>query len=243
MFALPAPLLVRSLAVSDTKEFKKNPQNYLKHHRVMLAELTPDIGEFGFMEELVAANQYKMKQLLYLDFEIKKGGDTSLGVKKIEIGAAGVADTGLRVLPWKQDCLTYMKLDDSARFFLTGPIEGCYIYVARSPIGAVYVFHVNANAVTGMTNVQAKDNAVQGILTAKNLQLTQRLAYADYNQTGFVNKGFVYGWKDGTNWRFHVHSLSLIGKSVTTKQGYVTFQAKRFDKYKASEALPAKTTL
>jgi hypothetical protein len=90
---------------------------------------------------------------------------------------------------------------------------------------------------------EAKDNAVRPILTSKNLQLVHRLAYADYNNPGFTNRGFVYGWNEGSFWRFHVHSLTLIGKPVVSKLGYHGVAPKRFDQYIGSSALPGQNTL
>ena len=223
--------------MSDTSEFRNNPQNFLKHHRIVMAELMAEVGDFAFVEENEGNDQYKIKQVLYLDFRITPGDDGTLGVKRLEVIASAV-ETGLRVLPWKPSALTYMKLDDSAKWFLTGPIEGCFIYIAKNAQGTPYVFHVNANALSGLQNIAAKDNAVRTILTRKNLQVGHRLEYSDYNNPGFVNKGFVYGWKEGTNWRFHVHSLSLVGKNIVTKLGYKVFEPRRYDKYIASEALP-----
>jgi len=64
-------------------------------------------------------NSYRMRQKTWMDFNIIKGDANSLSIKKIEIIAAD-ADSGLRVLPWKDSALTFMRIDSAATWFLTG---------------------------------------------------------------------------------------------------------------------------
>jgi hypothetical protein len=239
--------------MSDTTDFKANPKDYLKKHRVIMTEVGYTLTTTRFQSPPRADGDktWEFIQTGHLDFEIAPGDYTTLDVKKLVVKTAD-NDTGLRVLPWKEAEMTYMKLDAiTAQTFLTGPIEGCYIYVAKDNLHYIYVFHVNANNTTGAQNEQAKDAAVKRILDRDHLTLLQRLSYADYKQGTKTGHGFVYGSKTGTNWNFAVHSLSAKTKEVTSKAttsgGEVVkttqSQLTGWEKYHGFKSLPDRNAL
>lgn len=228
--------------MSKVKSFKRNPQSFLRSHKVRMEEFALT----NCFEVTTAGQTHKYKQTGHMDIEIHSGG--LLGTDNLKIVAADV-DTGVRALPWRESELTYMKLDFSARWFFTGPIEGCYIYVARGMMdknrGETYVFHVNANSTTGAGNMQAKDNMVIPIIRAKGLVPINRLTYSDYRpgDPECSGQGFVYGWWEPLGWNFRVHSLSVKTKQVTTKTGYKTYETRSIKQFKTSEPLPSGLSL
>ncbi len=229
-------------------DFKANPISFLKGHRMIMKEIAP---KDRFTRKDKGNQVYSFKMNGYIDIRIDAGDKTdltTLGVKTLHVVQA-TADTGVRALPWVSPDLsqqaaagTYMKLDPAAQWFFTGPIEGCFIYVAtRGPAHnpEVFVFHVNANGVTGAANAIAKDGLVRPILASKGLTIRQRLAHADYTKLGSTCQGFVFGRKTGPSWQFYVHSLRMIGKTKQITPTYSAFTPKKFDKHIAANTLPA----
>lgn len=235
--------------MSLTDQFKNGSVNFLKSHRLIMKEIA---AADRFTRKAQGNQVFKFSMNGHIDFQIDAGSAAdaaNLGLKTLSIIPAA-ADAGVRALPWVSPDLTkaaaagtYMKLDAAARWFFTGPIEGCFIYIATRPTGEVYVFHVNANGLTGVANTTAKDSLVRPILAAKGLTLHQRLAHSDYSQLGSTCKGFVYGWKLAGQWRFHVHSLRMVGKTTQVTPTYSTFTPKKFEKHIASTVLPAQGAL
>ncbi len=224
--------------MSKVTDFKKNPESFLKKHNVRMSEFA--LKECYDVK--TAGTTHKYTHTAWVDIEIHSGG--LHGTDDLSIVKSTV-DTGVRALPWRESEMTYMKLDANARWFFTGPIEGCYIYVARGTGGSnhaeTYIFHVNANAVNGAGNMQAKDNMVIAAMRAKGLVPINRLTYDDYHpgDPTCSGQGFVYGWREVSNWNFRVHSLSVKVAPVVTKMGYHTFEVKSIKKYLPSAALPS----
>lgn len=129
----------------------------------------------------------------------EKDGTSSLIMKT----SLSKGDKGLRALPWQDNHVTYTQLDDDGRFFATGPLQGCHIYVAgtaRNP----WVFHANNNS--GGGNLQA--NMASKLKMALDLMSTGLgpqilgggLTRDQYSTQGFA--GFVFGVRQHKRWRF-----------------------------------------
>jgi hypothetical protein len=241
------------LYVSLTSQFKLNPVKFLKSHRLLMKEIKPG---HRFTRKNHPNQVAKFSMNGHIDLRVDEGdkGDlTTLGVKTLHVIEA-TADCGVRALPWVEPDLssasasgTYMKLDAAAQFFVTGPIEGCFVYVAtRGNVLAnpdIYIFHVNANGVGGHANAIAKDGLVRPILVAKGLTIRQRLSHADYTKVGSTCQGFVYGWKAAGKWNFQVHSLQMVGKTKQITPTYAAFTPKKFSRHIDSMYLPGCTVL
>jgi hypothetical protein len=223
--------------MSKVSDFKKYPESFLKKHNVRMEEFA--LPECFEVSDSGKTHKYKHKG--WVDIEIHSGG--LHGTDNLRIVRSTV-DSGVRALPWRDSEMTYMKMDGSARWFFTGPIEGCYIYVARGDkmhISETYVFHVNANSVSGTQNMKAKDDMVIPVMRAKGLVPINRLTYDDYHphDPTCSGQGFVYGWCGPLGWEFRVHSLSVKTEKVATgKQGYMTYETRSIKKFLPSQPLP-----
>jgi hypothetical protein len=121
----------------------------------------------------------------------------------------GSADTTYQLLPYEENKLTYTKVSDKAKAFLTGPLSGCHVYVAKKG-GEWYVFHVNANGNNASfdENVQQKrkmflDAALQLGITPSGSGCVERQQYS--HQKGYPVVGaLVFGFEDSAHntWRF-----------------------------------------
>lgn len=112
-------------------------------------------------------------------------------------------DIGIRALPWMADHITYTQMDENARFFATGPLQGCHIYVAgsrRTP----WVFHANNNAGGGDVNANMASKlkmTLDLMSTGLGPQIVSGgLKRNEYSTIGLA--GFVFGVRQNKAWRF-----------------------------------------
>jgi hypothetical protein len=123
-----------------------------------------------------------------------------------------------RYLPYEQNGLTYITLNAGARLVLSGPINGCHIYVAQAG-GVVTIMHVNWNQIPTDTPLNIAANSAQKLALANALRLalpgqppmTNTLVYqpaagvVDYH--GYL--GFLVARKTahGGPWEFYVYGI------------------------------------
>jgi hypothetical protein len=134
-----------------------------------------------------------------------------------------------RYLPYEQNGLTYLTLDAGARLFLTGPINGCHIFVTQGPAGGVTVMHVNWNQIATNTPAGVIANRNQKFLLANNLRtamgapaFSNVLVYqpeplvVDYHSY----LGFAVGRKKthAAPWEFFVYGIGGLGAPRILRQ-------------------------
>ncbi len=135
-----------------------------------------------------------------------------------------------RYLPYEQNGLTYMTLDANARLVLSGPINGCHIYVAQAAGGAVTIMHVNWNQIATNTPAGVTANRAKKLSLANTLRqalpgappFTNVLVYqpepliVDYN----TYLGFAVCRKTahGGPWEFFVYGIGGIGPARILRQ-------------------------
>ena len=125
-----------------------------------------------------------------------------------------VADAGIDVsyLPWKEDECTCVLIAPSADLFLTGPLNGCHVYIAEKPGFSPLAIHVNANRTPGLTGTLQKDRDAINAATRDGYVLTLRLSAADYNAQG---SNFVWGRPNSGGWKFFVHEVNRASGAFT----------------------------
>lgn len=154
------------------------------------------------------------------------GGTPVGGVQAIVVvaGAGEKNSKGPRVLylPYIENKLTYMKLDDTADFVITGPLNGCSVYVATAG-SDTYLFHVNDNIGKGKSEtievhgetyaLNSKDEkfkiALSRILPDSTIR--HRLTWKEYGaESPLAAEGFVVGVSppDSSNWKFLFNSIA-----------------------------------
>src|SRR5262245_43848425 len=79
------------------------------------------------------------------------------------VTATGGADNGFRYLPFRQNNATYMRLDGTARFCITGPLTGCTVAVGRDNAGVLWFFHSNENDANGHAARSRQLTTLRGI--------------------------------------------------------------------------------
>jgi hypothetical protein len=123
-------------------------------------------------------------------------------------------------LPWEDSKLTYCKLENDARLVLTGPLNGCSVFVvevANDGGKDTYLFHVNANVVGngGYAEAQrAKFDAALGRLwpDSSKRTLTHRLDYSGYRPSTreLSAEAIVYGVRSGSGeWGFSYYVIDV----------------------------------
>jgi hypothetical protein len=208
--------------VGGAAAFKAAAVTYLAANPSILSApggIEAAINDFAWQHNAADANtrdwlRCTPKAAVFCDIEAWQPAALCAGARELRIVSA-VADVGVRYLPYQADKLTYMRLDGAAQWVLTGPIEGCFVYVVTHG-GNTYLFHVNANAVGGGGNALAKDTklraAVNGLLPGG--VITHRLARDDYGTLppeARPFRGFVYGRNAGAGWEFRFFSFILHG--------------------------------
>jgi hypothetical protein len=133
-----------------------------------------------------------------------------------------------RYLPYEQDGLTYITLDGAARLFLTGPINGCHIFVTPTAAGLT-VMHVNWNQIATTTPAGVIANRNQKFALANALRTAMGgAAFTNvlvYQPQAFVVDyhsylGFVVGRKRGHGgpWDFYVYGIGGNGPPRILRQ-------------------------
>jgi hypothetical protein len=124
-------------------------------------------------------------------------------------------DVGLRYLPFRENHITYMALDRAARFFLTGPLSGCTVAVAKHN-GVLWTFHSNDNVGAGAA---ARNTQAQSIREVREgLMIPGNAVHLCEYQTAYDGLGFVFGKADDAGrWKFYAHATSVGGATATRK--------------------------
>ena len=150
-------------------------------------------------------------------FDPKWEGANSLSFIKFTV-LPEVAKSAVRFLPFREDKVTYMKIDPEATVVYTSQLSGCNVYV--STVGSdVWLFHANANATKADGN--AVNNATKRTMamaartraggTDWDLKLERGMEdfYPEGAAVGvFFGQKVVLGGKSG--WGFYL--LDLDGK-------------------------------
>jgi hypothetical protein len=142
------------------------------------------------------------------------------GARQIEVGEA--EDEGakkVRFLPWQDGKLTYCKLDDDADLVLTGPLNGCSVFVVEvtgEDGKETYLFHVNANGVgsAGYTRAQGEkfNAAVDRLWLGGGENRSHSLRFSDYGGLGgeASAEAIVYGARRRPGeWEFSYYVIDV----------------------------------
>jgi hypothetical protein len=124
-----------------------------------------------------------------------------------------------RYLPYEQNGLTFVTLGAGARLLLSGPINGCHIYVVQNAGGPVTVMHVNWNNIptNNPANILLNSAYKLGLANALRATLpgappiTNTLLYQPAHGTTDYHQylGFVVGRKTGhaAPWNWWVYGI------------------------------------
>ena len=167
------------------------------------------------------------------DVRFYEAHQSSPGVHNIEVVAAEAEGTSrVQFLPWRDSMLTYCRLDDDADLVLTGPLNGCSVYLVeitgRDEEDGTYLFHVNANT-SGRKGREAAEVQMRKFGTAldrlwpdaSERTVTHRLTSDDYRSTveGAEPHGLVYGTRSGSDeWDFSYYFIDLGSTDKWTKR-------------------------
>lgn len=235
-----------SKSIEQQELFISKPEEFLTKNPVELRGLNKTDFPYSKGEEIVfnieeSDNSIYFQQKTHpiLDIYLKKAKPDQPGfpdIFQISLTKSFTnQDQGVRLLPWKDNKVTYCKLDNNAEWFFTGPLTGCHIYVGHigNDNDTPYVFHVNDNT-TGndiKSNIKAKDEKIKLLITSKlsNLTITHRLIRTDYasedKKTPY--NAFVYGKKINKEWKFYVHSFEYDTNNMEYK---IKLAAKEIEK-------------
>jgi hypothetical protein len=122
--------------------------------------------------------------------------------------------TPVQFLPWLDSALTYCKLDPGTQLVLTGPMNGCSVYVVvvtgRGEDNDTYLFHVNANgsglkgAAAARRHKDTLDAAVVHMWGTANI--TQGINNAQYGEGA---ECLVYGTNGSAGWEFFSYVIEI----------------------------------
>jgi hypothetical protein len=227
--------------------FRGNPKTYLKSHSMSIGGLNAAVNAamnaavavalplptHGHREEWTHLGPLSFIQTLPIGGREGRAGS---GVLR-RIGGAlrvgnpykqnnfipiGVADAGLRYLPYRADHCTYMEMDGAGEFFMTGPLQGCAVAAGRHPgTNNVWCFHANANGVAGGGNAAAKqqmifETAAHVGIPVGNLRFCEYASVPSNNH--YFGLGFVWGRRRGGGaWKFYVHWIAPGGGSENSR--------------------------
>lgn len=141
-----------------------------------------------------------------VDFAVDDKGP----IAEIVIRRGGAKTEGVIYLPFKEDTTTHLTLSTTSRWFFTGPLEGCHVYVATGG-GPPVVIHANANATGGLSNAAVKNSQSQHVAAGlPGYIITKTLVADDYKPgNGDPYRAFVFGINASAGWRFYCHSINL----------------------------------
>ncbi|GAB2821820.1 hypothetical protein GCM10027176_27690 [Actinoallomurus bryophytorum] len=132
-------------------------------------------------------------------------------------------------LPWHDSKLTYCKLENDAHLVLTGPLNGCSVFVVEVAVGEdgkeTYLFHVNANSSGSGSYSEAQrakfDAALVRLWPDRKRTLTQQLKFTDYGprQKGMEAEAVVYGTRRNDDWRFSYYVIDINNKECKLRDG------------------------
>lgn len=217
--------------VSDIDTFLAKPEAYLSEHPVSFGLAGLDEADYFIREprdegagDLIAITDRPGKRLSVI-VKAKGAYEGTVGL----LLTGGDTEKGIRYLPWVEKKLTYRVLDPGAEWLFTGPLQGCYIYIAEDADGRTSVLHVNANDMKDeVENARVKDEKVARALEflPPGSKVTHRLPKSDYWSPDQIFNAFVVGRLRDGRWRFMVHTvLFRMGKTTTAE---ILYGAKEF---------------
>lgn len=133
-------------------------------------------------------------------------------LKQIQVTPSAVPADG-HYLPFKGSQGVFMELSNNADVFVTGPLSGCHIYMAKNGVTPV-VFHINANEQNQSRdqNMAVKRNKFINTCGFLGFSVVGagKLERDDYMKD--TNGGLVFGERRGVNqWKFWFQGLSATG--------------------------------
>ena len=216
---------------ADTKAFKDDPAAFLESNYVsfsginwgslpsaksdLLFQLNPQLQDPGFdqKEEDLFVVTRDPRYVLDVDVSPPNIKPQYDGTKLLVLAIRDTGpDTGVRFLRWEANKLTAMFLDEDATWVVTGPLQGCHVYVAELAGGGAVLLHANANdTLDEDRNMQIKDNKAETFLAPMKGQITHRLVRKDYAPSReFAYNGFVFGQKNpDQTWSFFSYVIHL----------------------------------
>jgi hypothetical protein len=136
---------------------------------------------------------------------IARGIGVAPRVRRDFVVAASGVDVGLRFLPYRQGHVTYMSIDAMGTFFITGPLTGCTVAVARLA-GRLWTFH--SFAPVGIHGVAARLTQRQMVnhLAAGLAGAAVPVVHFAENTLQYTGQGFVLGRRrPAGNWKFYAY--------------------------------------
>jgi hypothetical protein len=164
------------------------------------------------------ALQFYMPAVAYksLDIQVEDKAGTVCEITVVK--AAPPAD-GVVFLPWTEDTATSILLSNQAKYFFTGPLDACHVYIARDHHGNLLAMHVNSNKNKGDKAANARAKSGMADETLRNLsagfRIVKSLTDTDYKPTdGSPCNAFVMGINTGGTWDFYVHSVKMPALTI-----------------------------
>jgi hypothetical protein len=154
------------------------------------------------------------------------------GARHIEVEEAGKEGAPkMYFLPWEDSKLTYCKLENDARLVLTGPLNGCSVFVVEVTDNGkdTYLFHVNANVVGNSGYAEAQRAKLDAALSrlwpdSSKRTLTHRLDFSGYGppseDVDVSAEAIVYGTRRGSGeWEFFYYVIDVDRAGRCTRRG------------------------
>jgi hypothetical protein len=212
-----------------TRDFLRDPADVLGAHvYAMTSSADFEQAALTKVPQLLdgpdAPDQYLVTQSSHANATVRFYAQHSRyrGARELHVEAAREED-GPKVyfLPWELSKLTYCKLAEDADLVLTGPLNGCSVFVVEV-VGAedgkdTYLFHVNANG-SGSDEYIAAQRAKFGAALDRlwpdsgKRRLTHRLDYTGYRplSADMTVEAFVYGTRSGSGvWDFSYYVVDV----------------------------------
>lgn len=129
----------------------------------------------------------------------------------------GAEDTGVRILPFTQPGISYMKLDGEAQHFFTSAFGGCTGAYVDCGNGTGFAFHGCFTDVGGL-EISSEHQVEQITALVDRLkdqgQIPEQAEIQFFDQQMFqtipnVEFGMLYGRKEGGNWRWYHNRVNL----------------------------------
>ncbi|HEV7263676.1 MAG TPA: hypothetical protein VGN83_01980 [Falsiroseomonas sp.] len=142
------------------------------------------------------------------------------------VPAPGGATPGMRILPWSATDVTFMALNGTADFAMTGPLTGCTVSVVQHG-GSIWFFHANVSGGGGVgsANRATKRQMIRNAGGIVGIPATANYFFCEYGpQHDYNGQAFVWGrLRGGGNWKFYVHEVQpesgIVFKTRKTVDG------------------------
>jgi len=216
------------------QSFMDEPKGYLKTHQMVIGGLTAVVTGGAVTAAAAVANPAHGTSIQYTHVSnvtmtpnlstaaaaaaANKNFATNLlrkvgvmGQRSIQYNAAvGGNFPNLRILPWSPTDVTFMQLNATADFAITGPLQGCTVAVV-SHGGSVWFFHANIATAGGVTpgNRATKRLMIRQAGAIVGVPAGAAYFFCEYGPGQTYNGwGMVWGRKRKLGrWKFYVHTL------------------------------------